>query len=128
PRRDERAAWGKIMTMRRQSLDALIDIARQARNAAGQILAGERSTREQLAAQMELLERYRLEYSQRLQEVMTSGIALAMLQDYQLFLGSLDEALQRARDSMEEQQKRVNQCQDNWRHEQRRLSSYGTLA
>ena len=115
------------MSQRRQSLDALTDIAREARNAAAQLLASERSSRLQLLTQVELLERYRREYSLRLQEVMTSGIALPTLQDYQLFLASLDEALQRAHRSIAEQQQRVQQCQQNWQKEQHRVSSYSTL-
>lgn len=115
------------MSLRRRSLDSLIDIAHQARNVAAQLLASERSSRVQLLTQVELLEHYRQEYSLRLQEVMNSGIALPTLHDYQLFLASLDEALQRARHNIAEQQQRVQQCQQNWQKEQHRLTSFSTL-
>src|SRR5690606_36138536 len=56
------------------------------------------------------------------------GIALTTLQDYQQFLASLDDALQRARHSIAEQQQRIHKCQENWQQEQQRLSSYATLS
>ncbi|MFC3285186.1 flagellar export protein FliJ [Litchfieldella rifensis] len=113
---------------RQQPLDTLIDLAREARDCAGQVLASERRDQQQVATQLETLGRYRLEYAQRLQEAMFSGIDPATMHNYQAFLRSLDTALERARKALDEQQQRVASSQQHWQQQQRTLSSYDTLA
>lgn len=109
-------------------LAMLGDLARDARDQAGQLLAGERMSERQVAAQLEALSRYRLEYAERLQLAMRDGIDPASMHNYQQFLASLDAALQRARDALDSQQQRVQQSQQHWQQEQKRLSAYDTLS
>ncbi|MCG6656248.1 flagellar export protein FliJ [Halomonas campisalis] len=108
-------------------LGMLSDLARDARDQAGQLLAGERQNEQQVAAQLESLSRYRLEYAQRLQNAMRDGIDPASMHNYQQFLASLDAALDRARQALNDQRKRVQQSQQQWQQEQQRLSAYDTL-
>ncbi|MFY0989089.1 flagellar export protein FliJ [Halomonas sp. C05BenzN] len=108
-------------------LETLVDLARDARDQAGQALAGERRSEQQVAGQLESLGRYRLEYAQRLQQAMREGIDPATMRNYQRFLDSLDDALDRARQALAAQQQRVGQRQVQWQQEQRKLSSYDTL-
>lgn len=108
-------------------LDTLVDLARDARDQAGQALAGERRSEQQVAGQLESLGRYRLEYAQRLQQAMREGIDPATMRNYQRFLDSLDDALARARQALAAQQQRVGHSQAQWQQEQRKLSSYDTL-
>ncbi|MED5558405.1 MAG: flagellar export protein FliJ, partial [Pseudomonadota bacterium] len=79
-------------------------------------------------AQLQSLNRYRVEYAERLQQAMRDGIDPATMYNYQQFLASLDAALSRARQALAAQQKRVQQSQQHWQQEQRKLSSYDTLA
>lgn len=116
------------MTTPSTPLDTLIGLARDARDQAGQTLAGERQSERQVAGQLESLGRYRLEYAQRLQQAMRDGIDPATMRNYQRFLDSLDDALARARQALAAQQQRVGQSQAQWQQQQRRLSSYDTLA
>ncbi len=116
------------MTTPSTPLDTLIELARDARDQAGQTLAGERQSERQVAGQLESLGRYRLEYAQRLQLAMREGIDPATMRNYQQFLDSLDDALARARQALAAQQARVGQSQDQWQQQQRRLSSYDTLS
>lgn len=113
---------------RQQPLDTLIDLAREARDTAGQMLASERRNQQQVETQLETLGQYRLEYAQRLQQAMFSGIDPATMHNYQAFLRSLDDALMRARKALDEQQQRVTKSQQHWQQQQQRLSSYDTLA
>ncbi|GGX78098.1 hypothetical protein GCM10007160_01660 [Litchfieldella qijiaojingensis] len=113
---------------RQQPLDTLIDLAREARDNAGQALATDRRSRQQVEVQIETLGRYRLEYAQRLQQAMFDGIDPATMHNYQAFLRSLDAALERARRALDEQQQRVQASQQHWQQQQRKLSSYDTLA
>ncbi|KAA0014476.1 flagellar export protein FliJ [Billgrantia pellis] len=109
-------------------LAMLSELARDARDQAGQMLAGERHSERQVAAQLESLNRYRLEYAERLQQAMREGIDPASMHNYQQFLASLDAALQRAREALDAQQQRVQQRQQQWQQEQKRLSAFDTLA
>ncbi|MCE8002366.1 flagellar export protein FliJ [Billgrantia ethanolica] len=108
-------------------LAMLSDLARDARDQAGQLLAGERQSERQVAAQLESLNRYRLEYAERLQQAMHEGIDPASMHNYQQFLASLDAALLRARQALDAQQQRVEQSQQHWQQEQKRLSAFDTL-
>ncbi|WP_394425962.1 flagellar export protein FliJ [Vreelandella stevensii] len=114
--------------MSNHQIDMLTDLARDARDQAGKLLAQERQTEQQTEAQLASLSRYRVEYAERLQQAMREGIDPATMYNYQQFLASLDAALSRARQALTAQQKRVQQSQQNWQQEQRRLSSYDTLA
>ncbi|NGO90796.1 MAG: flagellar export protein FliJ [Halomonas sp.] len=114
--------------MSNHQIDMLTDLARDARDQAGKLLAQERQTEQQTEAQLASLSRYRVEYAERLQQAMRKGIDPATVYNYQQFLASLDAALSRARQALTAQQKRVQQSQQNWQQEQRRLSSYDTLA
>ncbi len=114
--------------MSHQQLDMLTDLARDARDQAGKLLAQERQTQQQTEAQLHSLNRYRVEYAERLQQAMRDGIDPATMYNYQQFLASLDAALSRARKALAAQQKRVQQSQQHWQQEQRKLSSYDTLA
>lgn len=111
-----------------EPLERLAELAQEARDAAGKALANERRTQQQAVEQVETLRRYRLEYAERLQDVMHAGIDPATLRNYQQFLGSLDSAIERARHNLDDQQQRVVGCQQHWQQQQRQLSSYNTLA
>ena len=75
-------------------LAMLSDLARDARDQAGQLLAGERQSERQVSAQLESLNRYRLEYAERLQPAIREGIDPASMQHSQQVLSSLHAALQ----------------------------------
>lgn len=109
-------------------LDALIEQSRRSRDGAGRLLAEERRGREQTAAQLETLQEYRREYRRRLQEAMNRGISAATLNDYSRFIRSLDSAIARARDALDQQGEKVAASQRHWQQHQRQLSSFDTLA
>lgn len=108
-------------------LETLIELAQSSRDKAGQALASERHSEQQVAGQLEALHQYRLEYSQKLQQAMREGIDPASMRNYQQFIDSLDDALERAQQALKAQQQRVDQRQSQWQQEQRKLSSYNTL-
>ncbi|MDR5866451.1 flagellar export protein FliJ [Halomonas koreensis] len=114
--------------MSQTALDNLTELAREARDKAGQQLAGERRSAEQIVAQLESLQRYRREYAGQLNTAMREGIDPAAMHNYQRFLASLDDALERAHQALAEQRQRVERSQRHWQEEQRRLTSYDTLA
>lgn len=114
--------------MSKSQLEMLTELARGARDQAGKVLAQERQTEQQTNAQLKSLLSYRAEYAERFQMAMHDGIDPATMYNYQQFLASLDAALSRARQALAAQQASVQQSQKNWQQEQRKLSSYDTLA
>ncbi|PRY64593.1 flagellar FliJ protein [Vreelandella songnenensis] len=114
--------------MSHSQLEMLTGMAKDARDQAGKLLAHERQTEQQTAAQLQSLSQYRAEYAERLQKAMREGIDPATMYNYQQFLASLDAALSRARQALIAQQQRVQKSQQHWQQEQRKLSSYDTLA
>jgi flagellar protein FliJ len=108
-------------------LHTLIELTREARDKAGQLLASERRSETQLTTQLQTLNHYRLEYAGRLQQLLSTGIDPATLHNYQQFLGSLDASITRARQAIDQQQQRVSAGQQHWQQQQQRLSSYSTL-
>lgn len=113
--------------MSQNTMLMLIDLARTARDKAGQLLASEHQNRQQLSEQLAMLERYRNEYRLQLQSSMERGIDLGTLQNYQHFLGSLDKALGQARASLSSQEQKVGRCRYSLQQEQRKLSAYDLL-
>ncbi len=109
-------------------LGTLTELAREARDQAGQTLASERNNERLVAQQLESLGTYRAEYAQRLQKAMCDGIDPATMRNYQQFLSALDDALVRAKQALAAQQQRVLKSQKQWQNEQCRLSSYNTLS
>ena len=116
------------MSQTNTPLDTLIELARDARDQAGQSLAGEQRTSSQVSQQLESLHRYRQEYAEKLNAAMRDGIDPATMRNYQQFLASLDDALVRAREALAAQQQRVERTRQHWQQQQQRLSSYDTLA
>lgn len=116
------------MTQPHTPLDTLIDLARDSRDQAGQTLVGEQRNAQQVADQLTTLIHYRQEYANKFNAAMRDGIDPATMRNYQQFLASLDDALARARRAMETQEQRVERTRQQWQQEQRRLSSYDTLA
>ncbi len=113
--------------MSRTPLQTLSSLARETRNRAGQLLAGEQQNRRQLAEQLELLKRYRQEYASQLRKTMDQGMELPSLQDYQDFLFSLDRAISRAQSRLHTQDSRVSQCRRQWQDAQYQLHSFDAL-
>ncbi|SFT55806.1 flagellar export protein FliJ [Halomonas saccharevitans] len=116
------------MSRDRTSLDTLVELAREARDQAGQTLAGEQRTSSQVSQQLDSLHRYRQEYAEKLNAAVRDGIDPATMRNYQQFLASLDDALGRARQALAAQQQRVERTRQHWQQQQQRLSSYDTLA
>ncbi|CAD5379330.1 Flagellar protein fliJ [Pseudomonas sp. OF001] len=112
---------------RSSALDTLIELTREAVDNAGRQLAGARRSQQQAQGQLDTLQHYRQEYARGLQQAMQEGMEPASLLNYQAFLGTLDNAIDRARLSLNEQQRQVSQRQQQWLEQQRKLNSYHTL-
>lgn len=108
-------------------LEYLLERARRARDNAGRALADDRRAEALGEAQLQTLENYRREYSQRLQQALQQGVDNATLANYRRFIQSLDDAIGQARQALSRQQHRVSASRQLWQTQQRTLSSYDTL-
>lgn len=109
-------------------LETLIEESRKARDQAGRALAEERRGEQQAAAQLDALERYKQEYNRQLQEALSRGVDAITLDNYRRFIGSLEDAIGRAGDNLQQHSQQVSVSQQHWRQQQKQLSSYNTLA
>lgn len=113
--------------MKHNPLATLMQLAEEAQQATARLLAGERRNEQQLVAQLRLLERYRLEYGERLDQLSDAGITRGALDDYQRFMRSLDAAIDTARQGLSVQVGKVAQYQARWREERGRQVAFSTL-
>lgn len=109
-------------------LDTLIEESRKARDQAGQTLARDRQGQQQAALQLDTLQRYRQEYRGRLQGALERGLDAITLDNYRRFILSLDDAIDRAGENLQQHGRQVSASQQDWRERQTRLASYDTLA
>lgn len=109
-------------------LDTLIELARRSRDDTGRALAEDRQQSLQVAGQLETLHDYRQQYAEQLQDLLRRGTDAATLHNYQRFLRSLDGAIERARGTLEQQEQRVANSHKQLQRQQRKLTSYDTLA
>jgi len=109
------------------ALDTLTDLAREARDKAGMLLANERKSQQQIEQQQEVLMNYRAEYASQLQRLLVDGIDPVTLQNYRQFLMSLDDSIQQASRALQQQNQKVLHTQKNWQQQQKKLSSFTTL-
>lgn len=109
-------------------LDMLIGLAKDSTDAASREL-GRLSTELQRAEQQfEMLQDYRQDYLKRLQDAMIGGMSAADCQNYQRFINTLDDAIGQQNNVVRQAQQHLAQGRLNWQREQRRLSSFDTLA
>lgn len=80
---------------RAQRLDSITGIARHRENEAARVMLEHRQRVENHKSRQRQLEGFLREYQQRLQEDARSGVQVAQLQNYQLFIQKLTEAVQR---------------------------------
>lgn len=114
--------------MNQTSLNALIDLATEKRDAAASALGKLRGQHDQARAQLEALKEYRAEYRQRLDRNMADGISMSRLDNDQRFLAALDEAIEQQGRVVNDNVNRLAAGQDQWRDRQRRLKSFDALS
>ena len=114
--------------MKFNPLDALIEESRKARDKAGRTLAEDRRTQQLTAKQLDTLTHYKQEYRRRLHDALMQGMDVGLLNNYQNFIHSLDDAIGCAGVRLQQHSNKVTASQRTWRQQQKQLSSYDTLA
>lgn len=114
--------------MARFPLQRLVEYAATQVDDAAKVLARCAGALEREKAKCEQLEGYKGEYLRRLGEAGRMGMNVLQLQDFQLFLGKLDTAIDGQKQEVERAERAWNQAREDWMHARRKLLGYETLA
>ena len=109
-------------------LAMLIELAQSKTDAATRRLGQLQNAHTSAAEKLELLLQYRQEYLDQLQSQMRAGVASAQLRNFQHFIGTLDDAIERQRALTSQADTRLTHGRGDWQHTKRRLNSFDTLA
>lgn len=90
----------------------------------GQLIAAEQNQRSRL----QMLEQYRDEYAQRLRDAIAQGVTRQILNNYQEFLGRIDEAIQQQRQAVRHSEQSTRQGQAHWQAQNKQLKAIDTLS
>ncbi|WP_251978480.1 flagellar export protein FliJ [Salinicola avicenniae] len=110
-----------------QAMEMLRDLAQRTSDKAVEDLGRLRRQQQESEVQLAQLKRYRDEYQQRLHDSLSNGVSSRRWQDYQQFIGSLDQAIEQQKRRLGAQQQHVDQGVQRWQGERRKLNAYETL-
>lgn len=114
--------------MNQSSLNALIELATEKRDAAAAELGALHGERARSQSQLDALIAYRAEYGERLARAMAAGLSMHRLDNDQRFLASLDEAIAQQEQIVANSEHRLADGKSQWQDRQRRLKSFDALA
>ncbi|HET7312732.1 flagellar export protein FliJ [Salinisphaera sp.] len=114
--------------MNQSSLDALIELATEKRDAAAIALGNLQSEYARNQSQLDALVAYRAEYGERLARAMADGLSMHQLDNDQRFLAALDGAVAQQERLVAAIRNRLADGKTRWQDRQRRLKSFDTLA
>ena len=112
---------------RTSPLPLLIELAQKEADDAAAILSSMLANRKQSEQKLALLTQYREEYQQRLSSHAQQGIASTDLQNFDMFLRKLSDAIEQQRGELHHWQTSVSAAQEVWQQTQRKLKSFGVL-
>lgn len=90
----------------------------------GQLIAAEENQKTRL----QMLEQYRAEYAQRMQEATAQGVTRLVLRNYQDFLGRIDEAIRLQSLEVQNSANSTKAGQENWQAQNRQLKAIDALS
>lgn len=88
------------------------------------LIANERDARNKL----EMLQQYRNEYALRFQQASQLGLTPSQWQNYQDFLGRLDDAIESQQGNVRQQAESTNQGRNAWQEKRKTLKAFDTLS
>ncbi len=109
------------------SLSTLIELAERRTDAAAVNLGNAIRSQDELEQKLQLLQKYRDDYSRKMQTEMQSGKSMQQIRNFQVFLGKIDEAIIGQSQLVADAKKRVSHERNQWQEEERKRMSYTTL-
>ncbi|MDN5844212.1 MAG: flagellar export protein FliJ [Alcaligenaceae bacterium] len=108
-------------------LPMLINLAQDKVEEAGRTLHELSSQRTHAQSQLSVLDTYRSDYTQRLQQTTEGGVSASNYHNFRRFIATLDEAISQQNRVVAQIDARIQAGQQEWYAEKRRLSSFETL-
>lgn len=105
----------------------LRDLAQEAVEQAAQQLGQLRQAQQAAEKQLSMLLNYQDEYRKNLNTTLCDGIGYARWQNYQQFIGTLDQAIVQHRQLLSQCSDNVVQAVKQWQDKQQRLNAFATL-
>ncbi len=109
------------------SLVTLIDLKKDAANQVAKQLQQLQSERNNAESQLSTLQVYRQDYAERLQKATMDGVTTANYRNFRQFIATLDEAILQQNRVVGQIDSKIEQSQQQWYAEKRRLNSYEAL-
>ena len=110
------------------SLQTLLDLSQLRMDEAGKRLGQLLATEQEAGARVTLLQQYRDEYQERFVAAARSGIGRDAMNNFQSFLGRLDEAIVQAQALVEQSKQRTATGQREWLDQRVQVKAYDTLS
>ncbi|MBO9515995.1 MAG: flagellar export protein FliJ [Variovorax sp.] len=112
----------------RLPLDTLTELARTRTDDAAKRLGTLQNAQLSASQKLDMLLKYRQDYHDQLQALMSQGLPTAKWRNYQAFLATLDGAIEQQRAIVAQALTRLDHGRADWRDNKRRLNSFDTLA
>lgn len=114
--------------MKSQSpLITLRDLAQDAVEQAAQQLGQVRQAQQAAEQQLSMLLNYQDEYRQKLNHTLCDGMDSSRWQNYQQFIGTLEQAIDQHRQQLLQWSQKVDHAVKQWQDKQQRLNAFETL-
>ncbi|EKT58576.1 flagellar export protein FliJ [Providencia sneebia] len=113
--------------MNDNTLLILLNLAQEASHEAAKNLAHVRLTKTKIAQQIKLLENYRAEYNEILNQNLHQGISHDKLQNYHQFLTILEIAINYQKDQLTLWSQYINEANLYWQKKQQRVNAFKIL-
>ncbi|MEQ5970815.1 flagellar biosynthesis chaperone FliJ [Serratia liquefaciens] len=108
-----------LMTLRDLAQDAVEQATRQL----GQVRKAQQAAEQQLS----MLLNYQDEYRQKLNNQLSGGMESSNWQNYQQFIGTLEQAIAQHRQQLTQWGEKVDHAMKQWQDKQQRLNAFETL-
>jgi flagellar FliJ protein len=112
-------AKSPLITLR----DLAQDAVEQATKQLGQVRQAQQAAEQQLS----MLLNYQDEYRQKLNQTLSGGMDSSHWQNYQQFIGTLEQAINQHRQQLLQWSQKVDQAIVHWQDKQQRLNAFETL-
>ncbi|CAI1658840.1 Flagellar fliJ protein [Serratia quinivorans] len=108
-------------------LITLRDLAQDAVEQATQQLGQVRQAQQAAEQQLSMLLNYQDEYRQKLNNQLSGGMESSNWQNYQQFIGTLEQAITQHRQQLTQWEQKVESAVKHWQDKQQRLNAFETL-
>lgn len=110
------------------SLETLVDLASREADEAAERLGTALRVAEEAEQKLNMLQQYRIDYAERCQANLATGLSAAAYNNFRIFMQKLDHAISGQQEIVNECKRCVEEAQAAWIASEQKKMSFGTLA